>query len=88
MPAAGERRGGSGSAARACTSLYGGRRMTIEGASFTAGHYGHDKNKQLLGFATTDEIGSVMDMTKRIFSETGRGPKTGMTHSRRRDDRG
>ena len=33
--------------------------MTIEGASAA-----EDKNGDLLGFATTDEIGSVMDMTK------------------------
>ena len=35
------------------------RRMTIEGASAA-----ENKNGDLLGFATTDEIGSVMDMTK------------------------
>ena len=51
--------------------------MTIEGASAAAGH---DKNGNLLGFATTDEIGSVMDMTKdetrKLLTETegGGGP--------------
>ena len=37
--------------------------MTIEGASAA-----EDKNGNLLGFATTDEIGSVMDMTKTRIS--------------------
>ena len=46
------------------------RRMTIEGASAAAGH---DKNGNLLGFATTDEIGSVMDMTKRRKTKTAGG---------------
>ena len=40
--------------------------MTIEGVSAAAGH---DKNGNLLGFATTDEIGSVMDMTKTTKNE-------------------
>ena len=43
--------------------------MTIEGASAA-----EDKNGDLLGFATTDEIGSVMDMTntKNFYeNETG-----------------
>ena len=44
--------------------------MTIEGASAAAGH---DKNGNLLGFATTDEIGSVMDMTKRRKTKTAGG---------------
>ena len=38
------------------------RRMTIEGASAAAGR---DKSGNLLGFATTDEVGSVVDMTKK-----------------------
>ena len=42
--------------------------MTIEGASAAAGH---DKNGNLLGFATTDEIGSVMDMTKDEIRKLG-----------------
>ena len=42
--------------------------MTIEGASAAAGH---DKNGNLLGFATTDEIGSVTDMTKKTKNEAG-----------------
>ena len=41
--------------------------MTIEGASAAVGH---DKHGNLLGFATTDEIGSVMDMTKRRKTTT------------------
>jgi len=40
--------------------------MTIEGASAAAGH---DKNGNLLGYATTDEIGSVMD-DKKTKNET------------------
>ena len=45
------------------------RRMTIEGASAA-----EDKNGDLLGFATTDEIGSVMDMTKtKNFYENAGG---------------
>ena len=63
MPAAGERWGGSGSAACACTASTD----EIEGVSAAAGH---DKNGNLLGFATTDEIGSVMDMTKRRKTKT------------------
>ena len=42
------------------------RQETIEGASAAAGH---DKNGSLLGFATTDEIGSVMDVTKKTKNE-------------------
>ena len=45
------------------------RQETIEGASAAAGH---DKNGSLLGFATTDEIGSVMDVTKRRKTKTAR----------------
>ena len=44
------------------------RRMTIEGASAA-----EDKNGNLLGFATTDEIGSVMDMTKTRISRYSPG---------------
>ena len=61
MPAAGERWGGSGYPLRVHVRR---RRMTIEGASAA-----EDKNGNLLGFATTDEIGSVMDMTKTRISK-------------------
>ena len=57
MPAAGERWGGPGSSACACTtSADDDRRSQCS--------RGHDRHGNLLGFATTDEIGSVMDMTK------------------------
>ena len=67
MPAAGERWGGSGYPLRVHVRR---RRMTIEGASAA-----EDKNGNLLGFATTDEIGSVMDMTKTRISRYGKDEK-------------
>ena len=66
MSAAGERWGGSGSAACACTTSTDDDRRSQCGG-------GHDKHGSLLGFATTDEIGSVMDMTKRRKTKTGSG---------------
>ena len=67
MPAAGERWGGSGSAACARTaSKDDDRRSQCSGGTSV----GHDKNGNLLGFATTDEIGSVTDMTKRRKTKT------------------
>ena len=56
------------------------RQETIEGASAAAGH---DKNGSLLGFATTDEIGSVMDVTKRRKTKTARAEKESGTRSQR-----